>query len=287
MGVKDASDLPSNYVRTESEDDEDEEIVVEAHACTVGERDKRDCESTVNDSIRSSLLYSTTDVTMQTTLSVADIRECLAYEHRVNASRLGVSPPPTDPPPNRWNDYLIEQETINARRPIGQVNNPFHQRLTNFHQPSHDNVSMPADTLETIIRVIGNASRATSIPAPRSPTPVRFVSRRPAPPPVSNRGRGGSNGRGRGREPINRRGRRGGRTEDPRRNRNGQDAPIPVPAPTPDPVNFIPDPIVIPEGSNTYEEDAFLKEFANPEVHSSEEDVLMNTDIAAEGNYTI
>ena len=208
--------------------------------------DKRENKTTRDCSTRSdSSLYPTYSTMLRSTLSTDKLRECLAYKHRLNAYRLGVAPSPDGPLPGRWVNFLNEQDAIMAsRRPPPHFDQHFHQGTLNFQQPPIDNVSMPANTLETIIRAIGQVECSPPAPVPRIPPVNRYIPKQPPPPPVNNRGgRGGRGGRGRGKAPANRRGKCSGRTEDLRHNRNIGDNQIPIPilAPTtiiPGPINI-------------------------------------------------
>ena len=109
-------------------------------------------------------------------LSANEIRDCLDYERRLQAARLRVGAPPTDPPP-KWNEFQSEQTALNSRN---QTNYPPYQHQ---HPLITDNISMPTDTLEAIIRAIGNISHPTPPTAPRIIT--KYVPRpRPTPTPI-------------------------------------------------------------------------------------------------------
>ena len=207
--------------------------------------------------------------------------------------------------PAKWAEYQNEQEALRTRHQNRRLDHEsFHQYLLIATAPVPNNVSMPADTLETIIRAIGFAPRPPA-PALRPPPAPRHAPRRPAPPQVSNRGRGNNGGRGRGREPANRRGRRGNRTEDPRRNRRvdvNQDQSsiqMPAPAPTCFPGAVPPEPISNPavdeitDASNAVIIDTtaeiegleFLEEFANTNI-SNVGDIMMNNESVNEGEFS-
>ena len=217
MGVKDASGLSGNYVNDpDSNEDDEDQPIIQARVCTLAVLDKREEDCTVNGTYSSNPTNYPTTNDMHSVLSIKELKDCLAYEHRLNSSRVGVCPPPSDPPPARWNDYLNKQEVLMSdHRPI--LDHQFHYRAPS-HAPNPDNVSMPAETLEAIIRAIGNASRPTPAPAPtfRPPFPSRHVPKRPPPPPV-NKNKGGNANMNKGKAP-NRRGKRGERSKDPRRN---------------------------------------------------------------------
>ena len=128
-------------------------------------RDDDEGHRLLDQHIYSTMIYST--------LSTNEIRDCLDYECKLQATRLGVGAPPTDPPP-KWNEFQSEQTVLNSRN---QTNYPPYQRQ---HPLITNNVSMPADTLEAIIRAIGNVSRPTPPTAPRIIT--KYVPRpRPTP----------------------------------------------------------------------------------------------------------
>ena len=273
MGVEDVSDLPPNYVSKELES-ENEENIFRAYACTV-KTDKRESESTVkvNEPTRSpplsnDMLYST--------LSPNDLRACLDFERRLNASRHGAGAPPLNPPP-KWDEFQAEQSVLTgARQPIDHGTYP---RYPQFHQPTASNVSMPAETLETIIRAIGIATRAPPAPLPRAPPTPKYVPRRPAPPPNQTRGRGGMGGRGGGQ--ANRREKRSNpATRDPRRNHGANAASIPTPQPIASSSNVqIEAPIITIAAEATPQADdiAFFSEFANAEIGSGNDaDIIMN-----------
>ena len=176
MGVKDTLQLPSNYTGkgSESENKEGEEITIQAQVCRITGIDKIEDNlkgSLILSSLSSPRIYPTSNSMLQSTLSIADIRDCLVYEHSLNATRLGVANPPMKPPPNRWADFMREQEFLAARNLIHQVDHQFHSRASSY-QLSFDNVSMPADTLETIIHAISHASQPLPTPIPSSRPPV-------------------------------------------------------------------------------------------------------------------
>jgi len=237
---------------------------------------------------------------MQSVLSIRELRDCLSYEHRLNSSRLGVSSPPHGPPPARWTDYLNEQEALRHRR---QGQNYDHESFHQFHPLTMapiQNVSMPADTLETIIRAIGQATRPPPSIPNRAPIPIRHSPRRPAPPP-NNKGKGKNGGKGDGKKPNNRRGKRGERSKDPRRNQKTTEINAPVqesiaitepPAIVTAPpvtITVIPNPISLAglDGHSEDEDLSFLNEFANPEAPTTGEDIMMNADVAIEGDFSI
>ena len=145
---------------------------------------------------------------------------------------------------------------------------------------------MPANTLETIIQAIRQVARSPPAPAPRIPPVNQYIPNQPPPPPINNwGGRGGFGGRGRGKPPTSRRGKHGGRTEDPRCNRNISDNQIPIPIPAP--TTIIPGPINVNNKVSIEEDDlTFLNEFAN-EIPSSSNNVLMNNKIVVEGEFTV
>ena len=182
MGVEDASELQSNYVSPEL-DSEEENIIIRMNACAIGKEDKRTSRTT-SSSITPRSKSSTPNM-IYSSLAPNELRECLAYERRVNAARLGAGIPPVNPPP-KWDEFQAEQAIITTgRHPIDNGNFP---RYPPYQQPSADNVSMPADTLEAIIRAIGQASRPPPTPAPRTHV-VKYAPRHQAPPPNYTRGK--------------------------------------------------------------------------------------------------
>ena len=276
---------PAPYKDSKEEGDDN---IIQAQMCEVQKMGGRGDETTRDCSTHSgSSLYPAYSTMLHSTLSTDKLRECLAYEHCLNAYCLGVAPSPDGPLPGRWIDFLNKQDTIMASRcPPPHFDQCFHQGTLNFQQPPIDNVSMPADTLETIIQVIRQVACSPPTLTPRIPPINQYIPNRPPPPPINNRGgRGGFGGRGRGKPPTSCRGKRSGRTEDPRCNRNIGDNQILIPilAPT----TVIPGPININNKVSIEEEDiTFLNEFAN-EIPSSSNNVLMNNKIAVEGEFTV
>ena len=101
-----------------------------------GGQDNNERHQLLNQHLYSMMIYST--------LSANEIRDCLDYECRLQAARLRVGAPLTDPPP-KWNEFQSEQMALNSRN---QTNYPPYQCQ---HLLITDNVSMPVDTLEAII----------------------------------------------------------------------------------------------------------------------------------------
>ena len=94
MGVKDASELSSNYV---NEDSEEEEIVIQAKACTIGSEYKKEDEITehipiASSALSSSLLSSSHPSNIldmsdnYTGLTRQEWRECVLYENALQSS---------------------------------------------------------------------------------------------------------------------------------------------------------------------------------------------------------
>jgi len=272
MGVEDVSDLPSNYVSRELES-ESEEIIFRSNACTVREEYKETSDS-MDQPIEQPSSTLLSNAMIYSTLAPNDLRDCLAYERRLNASRNGTAVPPMNPPP-KWDEFQAEQSVLTAgRHPVDHGTYP---RYPQYHQPAADNVSMPAETLETIIRIIGNATRAPPAPLPRAPPAPKYAPRRPAPPPNHARGRGGSGGRGGGQ--ANRRGKRSNpATRDPRRNHGANTTPIPIPTPPPiASTSTAPAVTIIAEATPQDDDIAFFSEFANAEIGSGNDlDIVMN-----------
>ena len=217
------------------------------------------------------------------TLSANEIRDCLDYERRLQAAQLGVGAPPTDPPP-KWNKFQSEQTALNSRN---QTNYPPYQRQ---HPLITNNVSMPADTLEAIIRAIGNVSRPTPPTAPRIVT--KYVPHpRPTPTPVVHRGRGGGGG-GRGQGSNNRRGRcSNNATRDPRRNHvNNNNHASSSSTPNTSITGPINTDTIINSNITSIDtnEMAFFNEFANADMGpGGGNDVVMNSDNTTEENFVV
>ena len=222
MGVKGVSELLSNY--EDPVDSEDEINIIRANACTI-RIDKRENENYRTDSPLLSSTHETcltyhppsislSDDMLYSNFTANEVRDCILYERQLNDARLGIRALPTEIPA-QWREFQAEQAALMERH----HGNPADRRGYT-HQPiANDNVSMPANTLETIIRALNPVSRPVPAPAPRTPVPrlptLRHAPRRPTYTPPTNRGRGGNGGRGRG---ANRRGRRGNLTSgDPRR----------------------------------------------------------------------
>ena len=285
MGVKDASELLSNYVNENSDNEEND--IIKVHTCIV-RRDKRDGLAMVDLSIRSSSHSSPllTDLIMQSNLNVHEVHKCLDYEHSLNSHRLGVGSPPMIPPPNRWNNYLIEQDALRGQRQNPMANQNFHQRLPLMLPSFADNVSMPANMLETIIQAVGITTCAPAPPPIRTQVVNHYIPHRPVPPPPNhNRGRGGNAGRGHGHDPPNRRGKRGGHPEEPRRNQRidqVQDLAPTITTAVTEPINnTAAGPSSNLDGLN------FLEEFANTDLSViSGDNVTMGSE-SSTGDFTI
>jgi hypothetical protein len=226
LGVDTASELPASYVSHEPDDLENE---IHASACLVeNTRYKREDESFEEISpYHYSKEHTSTSTSLKpistmfhSSLSDAELRDCLVFERKMIDSRLGSRVTPLPIPPPKWSVYQSEQaNAINDRNRSGGLPRP---PAASPPAPTVDNVSMSAGTLETIIRALGTPSRPVPAPAIR-PTPApRFVPRRPMPAHHTSRGYGGRGGRGRGMgrgyaPPPNRRGRRNrSGTRDPR-----------------------------------------------------------------------
>ena len=226
MGVKNASELPSNYVNLESDDEEENDIIT-LNACMITRKDIRreDETSTLNSTHQSSLLSTTPLIhnMIYSSLSANEVRECLDFEHRLNASRLGVGPIPTNPP-SKWTEFQSEQSVLASSR--NSTNTPHHVT----RQGPSDNVSMPAGALEAIIRAISNTSRPKPAPLPKVQYYPKYIPR-PSPP-TNYRGKGNHGGRGgKGKGSGNRRPKRAETTKDPRRNNLGNANPAATPVP--------------------------------------------------------
>ena len=97
------------------------------------------------------------------TLTAAEYHDCVIYEHQVNAQKFG-GPPPIGNVPAKYHRYLTEDLAKGADPSKTQFRNP-------PFKPAPENVNMPADTLEMIIRTIG-AMRPYGPPAVRPPPPT-------------------------------------------------------------------------------------------------------------------
>jgi len=212
-------------------------------------------------------------------LSPNEVRDCITYKRHLNAHLNGVGAHPLNPPP-KWDEFQAEQSALTAPRHL--INHRTYPHYPQYHQPAADNVSMPAETLETIIRVIGNATRAPPAPMPRAPPIPKYVPHRPAPPPSHTQGRGGLGGRGGGQ--ANRRGKHSNPTTcDPRRNHTAtNNTLIPTSPPIASSSNITTGSAIIinsepvevtPEADDL----AFFGEFTNTEIGSGNDtDVIMN-----------
>ena len=198
-------------------------------------------------------------------------RQCTQYEAAHRAYRLGVGPYPMERKPARWEEYadrMYEDGFNRDRRQEGPAP-PITAPVTT------NTVSMPAETMNTIIRAIGN--RSAAVPPPRPRVVTRYV--RQPPPQINHRnrerfGRGGARGRGRGGWQGNQRGRRSAREEEER---------IPDPR-IRAPINTItPEPTIdtnVNEATIEAVDLAFLNEFANADLNNIiEDDVAMNNDV--------
>ena len=194
MGVEDVSDLPPNYVSKDLES-ENEEIIFQANTCIV-RKDKKESDSTDKDN-EPHHSPPHLNAMIYSSLSPNKVRDCITYERHLNTHLNSVGAHPLNPPP-KWDEFQAEQS---------------------------------AETLEMIIRVIRNTTRAPPAPMLRAPPIPKYIPRCPAPPPSHTRGRGGSGGRGGGQ--ANRRGKRSNpTTRDPRRNHTAVNkTPIPTSPP--------------------------------------------------------
>ena len=291
MGVKSAAELQSNYVNMDSENEDEEDDIIQSQACAIVGIDKRVSESDedlTNISFHSHILYSTTHLSTRSMdgLNQDEFLACAKYESEARAFVLGYGDPPRTGPPPRFDEYVDMSYGPRQRPPWIGRNVPVREAPVQIpaRQADHFSVnaiSMPARTLDTIIRAVSR--QPTVNPTPRPRTITRYI---PRPiPNVHDRRAMGFGGRGRGRPHQNRRGRRSERgtgTLDPRiKNRAGTPAPIPVPPPS------------IPSTSNVndvfpdiqIEEDlSFLNEFANTDLTSNMGDDVTMVNDAAEGD---
>ena len=237
---------------------------------------------------------------MPPVLSYDEFDQCAMYELRVNAYRRGRGPEPGIPP-ERYTDYLyMDKSTTDQYRPSSGNHAAQSINLTN--------VSMPAETFETLINAIKNVA-----PNPINPTyqqSNRFVPRRPtytpAPRPAPRpsyrftnyNGRGGFGGRGRGNHHHhhnnnnnnnnnnNRRGKRSERTTDPRRNNVNEGTSTAAPPAATDIPDTITD-ITTEPNAESDSDLSFLNEFANTDISVIGDDILMNAETTTEGEFNV
>jgi len=113
MGVKDVSELPSNYVNEESEKDEDEENIIQVRSCSVLGVNKRTNEIS-RKGTNSSLSFAFYSLIYHLLYSIAmdgftseELRQCSYYEVGLRANARGIrNSVRTSTPPPRWEDYL-------------------------------------------------------------------------------------------------------------------------------------------------------------------------------------
>ena len=231
MGVKNASELQSNYVNMDSEGEDGEEEIIAVKACAIRDEDKRD-EGWTGRSSNLSHLYSLSSSTSTDTidmdgLTTAEFEACSLYEIYLRAVERGMRAPGQMAQPTRWQDYLDQMHGYERNQPWMANNRAAYPPMPMYPQyPSYPQypqyqpppitsnaVSMPSQTLDTIINAIGR--RPVDPLAPRPPRVItRYVDRRAPNNNNNNRGRGGYRGRGGGIGP-NRRSRRSDRDEEP------------------------------------------------------------------------
>ena len=200
---------------------------------------------------------------------------CVSYDQRCHEARIHNRNP--GPPPEGYDEYLREGEEFyyndfsDRRRPLIYRN-----------AIPDNNVTMPADTLAMIVRALGQNNQANH-PTPRfnNPPPHRPIHplrpfNRPPPPPPKKRANPGK-----GKPTNNRRPKKSGRTEDPRRrNKNPDNAPanagpsgnVEPPAPN-TPINQSE---IITEVNPIVSEIDFLADF-NADINALGGDAIMNS----------
>ena len=228
MGVGNASELPANYVKFDDipEDHETKDAITKVHACDIREwkKDKREDEDLAILSNSSSLisispLTTHSIINMTGSSYLKNLKECLDYQGQLDRAAEGrkVTIGPTPP---GWSDYVRKSRDPRLRDSRNdQINYP----TTSPAIVTNDSVSMPAKTLDAIIRSI-NTRPVHPTPVPKPVVITRYVKCPPPTPPKNNyrgfqgkgrgggyNGRGGYKGKARG---------RGGFANGPARNNN-------------------------------------------------------------------
>jgi hypothetical protein len=154
---------------------DNEEITIRVNACSVSGRDKREEVEGTNpippmiSHPYSTSSYSFSTSNMHSSLDTADYQECIIYKCNYNFL-IGAGPTPIGPFPKRWPDFKREKEAesiCHQGNPPSKHSIPQGGEIINLH----NHVSMPAETLKTIIRAIGISNRP---PAPAPPTTNRI-----------------------------------------------------------------------------------------------------------------
>lgn len=217
MGVRHPSDLPSNHVRDHPADEDPgdgNELLVSRCFVWTSERDVAEAEGYIRGggqtSDRSNLTMVASPASSTNAFTRAEYDACMSYKAWLESFLKGGTPL-LDYPPPRYEEFLQYNTG-----PIDHPFNPYHpgyyspypmmypsfggHQAPVTHQPSNPaTVSMPASSLDTIVRMVGS-QRERQRPAPRV---VQYVDRGGR---SSNRGYGrharagyrGRTGRGRG-----------------------------------------------------------------------------------------
>ena len=238
MGAKSPSDLPAKYDDVELDEDE----VVQVNACRIEIKGRDTGTNTYSaPSSFSSVAYSTSNRMVNTNLNVNDFYECVEYDRQLYAARMGG--PPAGIPPLMYNEYLAESDQFHTQQPsIRKQSVNQWQTPSVSATPESKNVYMPAETLEMIVRTLGNSTKGRPDPFP--PVPARTLPPKPPKAKTNNHPKTSKGKNGGGKDKSNRRGKRNNeRTEDPRRRNNNKksnhpapgkvETPIPIQASTP------------------------------------------------------
>ena len=221
MGVENVANLPQNYVNEDSENEEDNDIIVRTNTCTI-KRDDIKARGRINEksnnSFPSSLThYSTILLTMEG-FTTEEIQQCSLYELGLRALANGTRHQFWTIKPPQWEEYV--DRTYGREQPQTPIQHtypmypyPRYPYLTYQPPPTNvtNTVSMPLEALEAILWAIRRPAE------PPQPQPIPRVIREPT---NYQRGRGfhrgpyrggyqGRGGRGRGSSiGLNKRGRR-------------------------------------------------------------------------------
>ena len=235
MGVKNAAELPPNYVNEDSESEDEENIITLVNSCEVREENIRNEER--GNRLPIPLLFSTNSTNSTSYLAMEgftaeEIQQCSSYELGLRASANGVRHQFWTVQLPRWEEYLdLIYSRDRHQAPVHAIYPPPPPYPTHHTYPPHhsyphyasyqpipapstqsNTISMPSEALETIIRAIRRPSE------PVHPRVVTCVVRHPTPM-YNYQGRGTYRGRGsyrgRGRRPSpNHRGRRSDREDN-------------------------------------------------------------------------
>ena len=164
MGVKNVAILPQNYVNEDSENEENNDIIVRTNACTIkGDdikaRGRMDEES--NNSSSSHLTHYTTVLFTMEGFTTEEIQQCSLYELGLRALANGTRHQFRTIKPPRWEEYV--DRTYGRDQPQTPIQHtylmyPYPGYPYPTYQPPPTNVtnmvSMPSEALEAILRAI-------------------------------------------------------------------------------------------------------------------------------------